>query len=239
MAMEPINNLGVPVPGSNDDVYNRLLEQLPPWFGTDHPNLDTTLQAFINTATFHYAQYLYVALQQRLQTATDVNLDLISQDYLGNELPRRLEEGDDLYRSRIYATLLRPKATRPAMQNGLFLLTGIQPKIFEPWNGANCGGYNDYQALAYNTIGSYGSGSFAYQCFIDVYVNAFSGMASWSGYNGYFGGYNAYGTPAVLWYGGESLNENILTDDDIYRFINLTKVEGTVCWVKIHRILVT
>jgi hypothetical protein len=223
-------------PGDEQDIYNRLISQLPlNWWGTDHKNLDSILAAFVDTGSFHYQQYLYVVLQTRIKTATDINLDIISSDYLGDELPRRTGETDDSFRTRILATLLREKATRRAMRNALFNLTGFYPRIFEPWNASDCGGYNVSEKMGYNIAGSYGSGSFAYQAFIDVYVDPYQGMSRYSGYNSYFGGYNAAGGLADFWYGGQSLQQTIISDSDIYKLINLTKVFGTVIWTKIIR----
>lgn len=221
--------------GSHDDIYNRLIAQLPKWFGSVHPDLDFQLEAYITTLIFNYQQYQYVSLQQRLQTATDVNLDLFSQDYLGDTLPRRLNEGDNSYRNRIKATLLQEKATRPGMSNALFILTGFLPILFEPWYPSDCGAYNVPSTLAYSTFGKYGSGSYPYQGFIDVYVSQYQGMASYSGYNNYFFGYNASGGNADGWYGGNSIQTAIISDQDIYDLINLTKAEGITCWVSIHR----
>ena len=230
------NTQNIENPTSELEVYNRLMSQIPlNWWGKEHRNLDSILAAFVDTGFFHYQQYLYVSLQTRIKTATDVNLDIISSDFLGDELPRRAQETDDSFRARILATLLREKATRRAMKNAIFNLTGRYPRIFEPWNSTDCGGYNDYTALAYNTIGSYGSGSFAYQAFIDVYVDPYQGMSSYSGYNNYFGGYGSFGGLADLWYGGESIIKTIISDQDIYKLINLTKVFGTIIWTRIIR----
>lgn len=225
-----------PETGSAQDVYNRLVSQIPTgWWGSDHFNLDTILAAFVDTGTFHYQQYLYVVLQTRIKTATEENLDIISKDFLGDELPRRDGEPDDSFRNRIIATLLQEKATRRGMINALYILTGIKPKIYEPWSPNDNGGYNVYQKMGYSTQGHYGSGSYAYQAFIDVYVEPYQGMASYSGYNSYFGGYNAFGGLADLWYGGQELNTSVISDSDIYDLINLTKVYGTIIWVKIIR----
>ena len=228
--------VSIPI-GGELDVYNRLIAQLPlEWWGISHANLDTILAAFVDTGSFHYSQYLYVVLQTRIKTATDINLDIISSDYLGDELPRRVGELDESFRTRILATLIQEKATRRGMINAIYNLTGIKPVIFEPWNPTDTGGYNDYQALAYNTVGTYGSGSFAYQAFIDVYVGPFDGMASYGGYNSYTtGGYNVFGGDATLWYGGASIQTTIISDFDIYKIINLVKVYGTVIWTKIIR----
>lgn len=247
------NNLGsptllqsAPAIGSHDDIYNRLIQQLPTnWWGnsqflpnntpSSHPVLDTALESFITTMKFCYQQMQYVQLQMRLQTATQDNLDLISQDYLGDTLPRYGGENDDSYRTRIEATLLQEKATRNGLSNALYLLTGFQPILFEPWRPLDCGGYNDYTSLAYSTQGKYGSGSFAYQGFADVYVGQFQGMASYNGYNSLYGGYNSTGINAQLWYGSQSLENTIISDQFIYQTINLTKVFGTIVWTRIHR----
>ncbi len=229
--------------GSSEDIYNRLIDQLPStWFGSDAEGvsvisaLNTVLAGYINTTVYNYQQYDYVQLQQRIQTATEDNLDLISLDYYGGTLPRRPSESDNSYRNRILASLLQEKATRPGIQNALTNLTGYVPRMFEPWYSADCGGYNDFTSLAYDTVGNYGSGSYPYDGFIDVYVSQYTGMGNYNGYNNYFGGYNAAGSPAEMWYGGESLNYSIISDQDIYNEINRDKVEGTICWVAIHRI---
>lgn len=230
------NNSNVPSVGSHDDIYNRIVyQQLPPWFGNIHPDLDAVLEAFINTLLFNYSQYEYVALQQRLQNLTENNLDLFSQDYFGGLLPRRTDESDDNFRNRISANLLQEKATRFGMQNALFILTGIEPKLYEPWNPLDNACYNVPSLGGYSTFGSYGSGSYPYQGFIDVYVNAFEGMANYGGYNSNVLAYNTLDPQAFNWYGGDSLNTDIVSDADIYQTINLTKPEGTVSWVRINR----
>lgn len=224
---------------NNKYIYDRLVSQLPPWYGTDYTVLDTVLQAYVTTSGFNYNQLIYDLAQMRLQTAAGDNLDLLSQDYFGGALPRREGEDDDSFRKRISANLLQERATRHGMENSLYILTGYYPNIFEPWRPSDCGGYNVAnapQTIGYGTHGSYGSSSYAYQCFIDVYVDGYYGMASRAGYNTDYMGYNAVGAPAVGWYGGQSERKSILTDEDIYQTINFTKPEGTTCWVAIHRI---
>jgi hypothetical protein len=175
--------------GDSTDISNRLINNLPNWFGTNHPNLDAILQAFngsapnnITTTYFHYQQYQYVLAQTRLQTATGNNLDLISQDYLGTFLPRKAGENDDTYRQRIKAFLLLPRATRTAMSNAILLLTGYTPLIIEPFDGSQ-GYYNVPQTLAYNTFGAYGSFSYPYQAWIYVYLYTYQGMSNYPGYD--------------------------------------------------------
>lgn len=230
--------------GDDQDIYNRLITQLPPWFGSSHPVLDVILSAYVDTTSFAYnSQLQYVSPQMRIQTAYSDNLDLISQDYFGGALPRRQDENDDSFRQRILATLLQEKATRHGMDNALFILTGFHPILFEPWYPPDNGGYNVPSSLAYadsdvpgTGFGSYGSGSYPYQAFVDVFVSQYQGMGAYSGFNDLYGGYNAYGEPAQFWYGGESLLSTINSDRDIYQTINLTKVYGTLIWVAIHRV---
>jgi len=229
-----ISNLSPPIIGSHRDIYNKLISMLPNWFGTDHINLDTILESFITTGTFHYEQLIYVALQMRLQTATDINIDAIAADYLGN-FPRRAGENDATYKKRILATLLQEKATRFGMSNALYLLTGYRPILFEPWYPPDCGGYNVASSMGYSIMGLYGSDSYAYQGFVDVFVSQFQGLANYSGYNDFLFGYSTAGGKSRGWYGGESLITEIISDQDIYDTINLTKVEGTIVWVRIIR----
>jgi len=233
----PLNNLlqsSVAPIGSDNDLYRRLLTQLADWFGNvgSHPVLDVVLEAFINTGTFHYTQYQYVVLQTRIKTATDDNLDQISKDFLGDELPRRGDESDDSYRNRILATILQEKATRYGMSNALYILTGYYPLIFEPWNSVDAGACN---STAYCNISYCGSGSYPYQCFIDVYVSGYTGMGNYGGCNTNVMGCNIIDVNARNWCGGGSLDSTPISDDDIYKLINLTKQEGTICWVKIIR----
>lgn len=219
---------------SKEGIYSRLLQQLPPWWGTIHPVLDILLQSFITTGFLNYQQFFYVFLQLRIQTATGNNLDLISRDYFGGALPRKSSgENDTSFRNRILATLLQEKSTRYGMDNSLFRLTGFHPRIFEPWNPLDTGGY-DVPVMGYSTAGYYGSGAYPAEVFIDVYVNAYGNMANYSGYNDYFFGYSVYGGLAQGWYGGESLINRVIGDQDIYSTINLTKPEGVKCWVAIH-----
>src|SRR6266853_6343626 len=91
---------------SADDIYNRLIQQLPKWFGKDHPLVDISLQAYLTTNGFNYSQLIYVYEQMRLQTAFSDGLDSFAKDYFGPNLPRRTGENDDSYRNRISTNLL-------------------------------------------------------------------------------------------------------------------------------------
>jgi hypothetical protein len=236
--------------GSSLDIYNRFIQNLPSgWFGEDHPNLDSLLLAFITTYYYQYNnQYLYSILQQRIQTATGYNLDLISMDYEGDNLPRLPNENDDTYRQRILATVVQIKATRQAMYNALLTLTGYPPLIFEGWNVLNCMalgdgssdpltsnpicigglGYIDNLGVQHTygneSLGSMSSDYFPYRFSIVVFLPANQGLAQFPGLNN---------SPTIAglgynWYlGSESLVTQIITRNMILHTIELTKTLGT------------
>jgi hypothetical protein len=208
--------------GDSQDIYNRLIQNLPAWFGggpdadgnnSNHPNLDDLLEIFITTYYYQYNnEYLYTILQERIQTATDINLDLISQDYMGNYLPRLANESDNTYRKRILANVIQIKATRPAMYNALLILTGFPPIIYEGWssldnmalgnggpasapnplaNNILTGGLSNFDNMGQQhtygneVLGSMTSGLFPYQFEIVVYLNQNQGLGSFPGLQTY------------------------------------------------------
>ncbi len=259
--------------GDAQDVYNRLIAQLPAWFGEidEHPTLDGLLAALVQTGVYNYNQAEYAQLQLRINNynaqgqvtpinaifgATGNQLDIISSDFLGPNLPRESGESDASFRLRIIINILRNKCTRQAMYDALIAMQDVyEVIIFEPWRWldcAACGGisnpyvYTPPYSLACGSginksggNGHVGSGSYPYQCFIDVYVSPV-GMANLAGCNDTVGGCNNLGnggTPpnGIFFYcGGESLISTPTTVSMIYTTINLTKIEGTICWVAIH-----
>jgi len=221
--------------GDQNYMFNLIKSNLVNWFGNNTPVLDSVLMGVADTDAFIHSFKDYAALQTRIKTATDFYLDYISKDFFGNKLPRKPQESDSKFRVRILAALVQEKCTRNAFRNGLFLLTGQYPILFEPWRALDCGGYNVAQYTGYDIAGRYGSDSYPYQGFIDVFVNAGIGMSNYSGYNVSYGGYSTSGGKAYLYYGGNSLVGLDVTDDDIYSLINSIKVWGTLIWVRIHR----
>jgi hypothetical protein len=220
---------------TDDQIYNRLLQNLPPWFGSAHKNLDVQLQAMVVVASYLYSFVEYAAEQTRLQTCTDSNLDLFASDYFGIFLKRKSNENDDSYRTRISALLLQPRVTREAIKNNLYLLTGYEPIMFEPGNAYDCFALNMPQYGGLN-VGLLGNQDLAYQGFIDVFVDSASSLGGYGGLGCNYFGLNSVGQGALNFLGNESLITNTVTDQDIYNTINLSKLFGTVVWVNIERI---
>ena len=217
-------------------ILSNLKSVLPDWFGdAPTPILDAVLNGYAQSGEQRYLAYLYVQLQTRIKTATDVNLDLISVDFFGNRLKRKNHESDDLYRKRILATLLQEKATLFGMKNAIKLLTGIEPIIIEP-------GYIGSLGMAYDVAASGGldiagvmTESMPYQCFIIVFVDNDSGMAPFGGLDTSGFGLDVADGIANNYLGEENLIGVTVTDQDIYNLINDVKCYGTICWVSIER----
>ena len=128
--------------GSVADMVSRLWAVLPRrWFAEQSPNLSAILQSLATPWAWLYDMITYVIIQTRVSTATDTWLDLISYDFFGDILIRKLNESDLSYRARVKAALLREAATRSAVSAGLEALVGSQPLIFEPANCMDTGSY--------------------------------------------------------------------------------------------------
>lgn len=187
--------------GDTSDMVARLRAVLPArWFPTPSslagaastsPILDGVLTgigwAYANVS----ALISYVLLQTRIATATDIWLDIASQDYLDDTLPRNSGESDAAYSIRIRAALLPQRVTRAAMRNVLTNLTGRAPVIFEPWNTGDTGAYGTGEAavwsgMAYGAAGGWGSLDLPAQVFITAFRQIEGGIANVAGYNGQF-----------------------------------------------------
>lgn len=113
-----------------------------------------------------YTALAYVALQTRIATATDTNLDAISNDFFGGAFPRNNGESDTAFRARLRAAIFQNKATRAGMQSALAAL-GLSFTIVEDGNVGDCislgvaGGWGAYLALG-------AQNGAAGQCYITV-----------------------------------------------------------------------
>lgn len=125
--------------GDQTDMFNRIKLNLVTWFGTETPVLDALLQGMACTDAYIYSLIVFVNLQTRVATATGDYLDYCSLDYFGGMLPREFGETDDQFRIRIMIYLKLSRATRPAMYEALFELTGIPPVIIESFNANEAG----------------------------------------------------------------------------------------------------
>lgn len=168
---------------------------------------------------------------QRIATATDVQLDLISVDFYGDQLPRLPGETDDSFRTRIQASLFLPYTTREGFIICLTRLTGFAPRLIEPWNTGDTGGY-DWSCYDVDTEGNpgcYGDAGMKYQAgIIAVLPPAQSDGVSipiW----GYDAGAAYDAQTGVFW---EPTLQLYSSARELDQLINRIKAFGTTIWRK-------
>jgi len=139
--------------GDPQDMFSRFKRDLVPWFGqtptyqvpakeSQTPILDALVVGVAATDSYIYELIQDSDLQTRIKTATGFYLDLISQDYFGNTLPRRLGESDFSFRHRILVNLFPVRCTRYGLQNIITNLTGFVPTMIEGSSTINAGCYD-------------------------------------------------------------------------------------------------
>lgn len=193
-----------------DSTYfkNLLLEHLPHgWFDPEGKIINALAAAMADPSAQNFALIRFVSQQTRLQTSTEIWLDILADDWFGkNTFKRRKDETDDSYRARIKSELLRARATREAMEDALRDLTGYDAKIFEPNRIKDTGCYGDGQADKTNSWGFYfntGEGGWGaknrpFEFFVTAtrpLGSGFKNLAGWADHNGFQkmpGGYGEY-----------------------------------------------
>jgi hypothetical protein len=234
--------------GDTNDFLARLKAVLARrWFASSVPGadsstpvLDGVLTAPASVASWLYDLLEYVAGQRRVATATDINLDMIANDFFGLALPRRAGEQDNAYRARIAANLLAQKDTRAAVIQAVTTLTGIAPAIFEPARPADTGGYGHLgmtkgTGLGYGVAGGYGSLSLPFQAFVKAYRPHGGGIANSQGYYSLANGGGAIGGYGVglLQYASMNMIRGVVSDDDIMATIAATAPAATILWCNV------
>ena len=216
--------------GDQSDMQNRLVAALPAsWFTSTTPVLSTLISAMAWALSFSYSLITYAKNQTRIATASDGWLDLIAADLFGAALTRNANEGDNAYRIRILANLLRQRATRYGVIHSLYLLTGRTPVVFEPLRPADTGAYGA-SITGYGSAGGYGSYLLPAQFFVKAYRPATAGIPNIAGYGFPAAGYGA----GQAEYCDLSNVTGVVTDASIYANVDATKPAGTCAWVQIN-----
>lgn len=128
-----------------EDWAQRLITLFPyPWLSDQARAVGGIAYAIfyaMGTELNFLSQQLYYAWTAcRLDTAVDGALDLFSQDFFGNNLPREPGESNDAFRLRIKALLFQPQVTRQAIINAIQLaFPGTIVRAIEPWNPGDTG----------------------------------------------------------------------------------------------------
>jgi hypothetical protein len=178
-----------------------------------------------------------VILQTRISTATDNWLDIIALDFFGSNLARQSGESDNSFRARILGALLRGAATRPAISACLQVLTGCEPRIFEPARCADTGSYSTLAngalpsgcGLAYGIAGGWGNLNLPFQVFVSVTRPPTPVVGMLAGYATDAGGYG-YGSLAYV---DLSLLPGQVTEADIQKTLSSLLPVNTIAWLQI------
>lgn len=220
--------------GDQEDMLARLRAVLPArWFPDRALVLDGLLSGLAAGWSWIHEMLQYVRQQTRIATASDVWLDIIAFDFIGDRLIRQSGQSDAAFRWRIQRELFRERGTRRAIVSALEDLTGQTPLIFEPAWTADTGGYASVEGggggIAYGIAGGWGSLDLPFQCFVTAYRPSGSGIASVCGWGGSAGGYGS----GTIEYASLDMVQGQVTDADIFRAVADVLPIATVGWTRI------
>ena len=237
--------------GDQNDMFTRIKRNLVNWFGytktvpdpnTPTPVLDALLEGVAETDAFIYSLIQDAELQTRIKTATGFYLDLISQDFFGNNLPRKPSESDFSFRTRILANLLPRQCTRNNIAQIIFNLTNIEPIMIEGFTPLNVGAYDI--SLFYDVGFGYGdyTSNLAYTGIIYAFLpqpKGFYGISGIGFYDGVtpvyqdtgFFGYDFFWNNAYI-----DLSQEVVSVDtnDLVIAIKNAKVYGTQIYLYVN-----
>lgn len=173
----------------------------------------------------------YALAAQRLQTETSPELNYASADFLGDLLPRPSGLTDAAYAEEIIAALFQPAATRPALQQALYDLTGVLPRLMEPWNPSDTGalGYGGPSFWNVDTVQHpfrWGNGGLRYQGFIETTPPSISALGpnnpilTWGTFY--------WNVPGYFFGIIQPASENSLNNT-----LNRLRAYGTIVWVRL------
>lgn len=212
------------MPLEPSDMGLRLRRMLPiRWWGDETPVLDGLLLGLGSALAHVHGLLGYVQRQTRVLTATAVWLDLASQDFLGGRLPRRTQELDDAFRSRLFAAMQRQRATREALVLAVERVVGTAPWIFEPWRPADTGAWSN-GSTAYGVAGGWGSLAMPGQVLVTAKRPRSTGCASLAG----------YGTGGSLAYAGVTMISARVSDSEVFSAIADVMPSGATAWTRLE-----
>lgn len=210
-----------------NDMLARLKSLTPyRWFSNAAPVRDAVFGGIADSLAWCYDFIQYAARQTRLATMSDQYLDMMALDFFGLRIIRRASQSDDSFRSTILKEIFRERGTRKALIDALKDLTSHAPKIFEPTNPQDSGGWG--VLFAFNAAGRWGA-AMPRTVFIDAYEPPGSGIPNLAGLN----------SPQAGWGAGSFAFAELImvtgpvTNQDIYDTVEATRAAGVTAWVSI------
>lgn len=202
------------------NTIDQLLALLPPgWFSDAAKAPGGTLYTLLSgvAAILDYisAGIAYVKAQTRINTATGENLDNISADFFGEDLPRVGGETDEAFRVRIVEEIFREKVTRAGLIKAVEDLGCTVVEVFEP---SIDGFFTDYSCLDATRVSN--DDPYEGMLFITRPLNPANTNLLYTDWN--YTDYNYI----------PSSDSNIwqITDEEIFRVIEATKAAGITVW---------
>lgn len=129
----------------------RLFAQFPRgWASPDAGqtgNVHALLKGVGTALTSVLAQVQYAKNATLIPTETSPELDLASEDFFGDALPRPPGMSDAAFSALILSSLFSSAASRPALSLALTRLTGQQPRMIDPWNPGDTGAWDAGQII--------------------------------------------------------------------------------------------
>lgn len=197
------------------------------WFADDAPVLGAVLAGFDAGCQPVFAALEWVALQARLATATGGWLDARAWDFMAGRLLRRPGEDDPHFSARLRREVIRPRVTRAAVTALLTDLSGTAPRIFEPGDPRDTGGYG--MGWGWGVAGGWGSLAVPAQCLIEMRRPAGQGVPDAAGWGSPAGG---WGMGALQWApldGGAGQ----VTDAETLALVGANTAAGVTAWTRI------
>lgn len=196
-------------------------------------NLYALLETLGSQIAFLLSGVQYAQGSTRIQTAVAPELDLASEDFFGDSLPRLTGMSDEAFQAYILANLPPTGATRDAIVRALTILTGVVPRVIEPWNTGDTGCY-DTKVSFYDVDSTVNPFVWAdtgarYQGFIITPAPPVTGL----GDNPFYTYDDSGFYDANLYY----IEITTTTINSVYNLINRTKVYGTIVWVQIGNVV--
>lgn len=223
------------IPQISPDQFHQRLARLIPhgWAGDDAAQdglVGEFLQSLSEQLEFVLGELQYAAAAQRLTSETFPELDTASTDFLGSSLPRPSGMDDADYGQLIIANLFKQADTRLAISNAIQLLTGVTPRMIEPWNIFDTGTWDHISYWDVDTPANparWGDGSLSWQGFIETVPPAIPAIGANNPILTFDDG-AFWDVPGYFFGTIQSQSTQVL-----YDLINKLRVYGTTVWVKI------
>lgn len=224
--------LETPAVGTPDDIARRVNLLIPfRWFSLGARIKNAIVGGISDAASWSYSWITYVRQQLRVVSATGPWLDVVAFDYFNSYIMRKQGQSDAIFRSIIQKELIRERVTRPGMVQAITDLTGRTPIIFEPALNGDAGSW-DCGAVAWDSgVGAWGDTILPSQSFLTVFRPGLQGIPEVGGWDSGFAAYDVGGQSAWV---DQGQVIGAVTDEDIYRTINLTKPTGSVVWTQLQ-----